>query len=78
MATRQCDSCGMPLDASRGNSPYCQHCVDENGNLQSRDERLERFTQWTMHQEGLPREAAQTKAMEHMKTMPAWKDAWKD
>jgi len=39
------------------------------------EERLERFTQWTMRQEGLDYSAAREKARSYMKTMPAWKDA---
>jgi hypothetical protein len=39
------------------------------------EERLERFTQWTMRQEGLDHDAALVKARAYMKTMPAWKDA---
>jgi hypothetical protein len=55
--------------------PYCGYCAPE-GNLPPRDERLERFTQWTMRQDGLDYQAAREKAIAYMKTMPAWKDAF--
>ena len=37
-----CESCGMPIETGR----YCQHCVDENGELQSFDERFGRMVAW--------------------------------
>jgi hypothetical protein len=75
-----CESCGMPLAGAEDHAladltiPYCVYCAPE-GKLPSADERLERFTQWTMLQEGLDYSAAREKARAYMKTMPAWKDA---
>ena len=40
------------------------------------EERLARFTQWTMRQEGLDHDVARVKALAYMNTMPAWKDAF--
>jgi hypothetical protein len=54
--------------------PYCTYCAPE-GTLPPFDDRLERFTQWTMGQEGLDHDVAREKARAYMKTMPAWKDA---
>ncbi len=78
----RCDSCGMPLatadDHALGDPsiPYCRHCTREDGTLQARDERLERFTQWSMRAEGLDYETAKARAEAYMATMPAWrKDA---
>jgi hypothetical protein len=53
--------------------PYCNHCAPE-GKLPPYEERLERFTQWTMGQEGLDYAAAHEKARSYLKAMPAWKD----
>jgi hypothetical protein len=37
MSTAQaCESCGMPIETGR----YCGYCTDENGVLQSFDERF--------------------------------------
>jgi hypothetical protein len=75
-----CESCGMPLAGAEEHAladpsiPYCNHCAPE-GKLQSVDERLERFTQWTMREDGLDYPAAKEKARAYLKTMPAWKDA---
>jgi hypothetical protein len=54
--------------------PYCTYCAPE-GTLPAPEERLERFTQWTMRQEGLDYPAARQKARAYMKTMPAWRDS---
>jgi hypothetical protein len=76
-----CESCGMPLAGAEDHAladpsiPYCRFCAPE-GVLPSREERLERFTQWTMRQEGLDYGAARDKAIAYMKTMPAWKDSF--
>ncbi len=76
-----CESCGMPLAGAEDHAladtsiPYCVHCAPD-GKLQPADERLERFTQWTMCQEGLEYAAAREKALAYMKSMPAWKDAF--
>jgi hypothetical protein len=76
-----CESCGMPLAGAEDHAladpaiPYCIHCAPE-GTLPPPEERLERFTQWTMRQEGLDHAAAREKAVAYMKTMPAWKDAF--
>lgn len=75
-----CESCGMPLAADSDHAlhdpsiPYCGYCAPE-GKLPAAEERLERFTQWTMRQEGLDYEPAREKARAYMKTMPAWRDA---
>ena len=71
MAKTPCESCGMPIEAG----PYCQYCIDEEGNLQAFEERLERMTQWMRRtQDGLSQEAAELKALDHMATMPAWRN----
>ena len=76
-----CESCGMPLAGAEAHAlgdpaiPYCSHCAPD-GKLQPADERLERFTQWMMGQEGLDYAAARQKALAYLKTMPAWKDAF--
>ena len=75
----RCDSCGMPLatdtDHALGDAtiPYCRFCTKEDGTLQPRDERLERFTQWAMKQDGLDYDSARAQAAAYMATMPAWR-----
>ena len=81
MTVAACESCGMPLATDTDHAladpaiPYCHYCAPD-GSLPAPEERLERFTQWSMRQEGLDHDAARTKALAYMKTMPAWKDAF--
>ncbi len=67
----KCQSCGMPVESGT----YCQHCVNEAGDLQSFDERFERMSQWMLSQEqAASREEAEKRTLEYMATMPAWRD----
>ena len=76
----RCESCGMPLEKVEDHAlgdpaiPWCRFCTTAEGRLQPRDERLERFTQWTMEHEGLDRAAARAQAIAYMRAMPAWRD----
>ena len=40
--THPCESCSMPIETGR----YCQHCVDETGQLQAFEVRFERMISW--------------------------------
>ena len=79
-AVATCESCGMPLAGAEDHAladpsiPYCTHCAPD-GELPPAEDRLERFTQWMIAQEGLDYSAAREKARAYMKTMPAWRDA---
>jgi hypothetical protein len=67
----RCESCGMPVDEG----PYCRHCVDRNGSLQSFDERLRRATDFILAQNpDLDRAGAERQARASMRLMPAWRD----
>jgi hypothetical protein len=71
MASTPCESCGMPIEAGL----YCQHCVDERGELQSFEDRFERMVEWRKRQEPqFPRAELERKTLAYMATMPAWKD----
>ena len=79
-ATTTCDSCGMPLleaaDHALGDlaNPLCRYCTDDAGRLKPFEERLERTTQWAIRHEGLERPAAEARARQYLRGMPAWKD----
>jgi hypothetical protein len=79
-ALATCESCGMPLAGSEDHAlsdpaiPYCVYCAPE-GVLPPAEDRLERFTQWMVAQDGLDYASAKEKARAYMQTMPAWKDA---
>jgi hypothetical protein len=61
----------MPIEAG----PYCQHCVDASGKLQTFDERFERMVQWQARREpNAARADVEKKTLAYMATMPAWKD----
>lgn len=65
--TDKCQSCGMPIDVGI----YCEHCVDENGELQDFDTRFERMIAWQMRRGG-SRADAEAKTLDYMASMPAW------
>ncbi|MGJ8527778.1 hypothetical protein [Maritalea sp.] len=65
----KCQSCGMPMETGI----YCQHCVDEDGQLQDFDTRFERMVGWQVNK-GSPRAQAEAETLEYMATMPAWAD----
>jgi hypothetical protein len=75
-----CESCGMPLGSAADHagsdetSPYCAYCVTPSGELQPFEERFERVIQWGVRKEGLERAAAEVRAREYMRSMPAWRD----
>ena len=61
----------MPIESG----PYCQHCADETGALQSFEERLARMSQFIKRQTpDLSDGNARIRAIEYMATMPAWRD----
>jgi len=71
MSHQQCQSCAMPIETGL----YCQHCVDEKGNLQPFEDRFERMVQWVSGQQpGLSLEDAQKQTLAYMAQMPAWRD----
>jgi hypothetical protein len=61
----------MPIESG----PYCEHCVDAEGRLQTFDERFERMVgrQARRHPEQ-PREEVEAATLRWMATMPAWRD----
>ena len=66
-----CHSCGMPIESG----PYCKHCTDETGALQSFEERLTRMSQFMKRQSPELSDAdARIKSIHYMTTMPAWRD----
>jgi hypothetical protein len=63
--THTCGSCGMPIETGR----YCTHCTDENGHLQSFDQRFERMTAWQARRHpGTPREEIERQTLDYMAT----------
>jgi type II secretory pathway component PulM len=69
--TVACQSCGMNIETGQ----YCQHCTDENGQLQAFDVRFSKMVKWMLRQnQGLSRSSAESQVRRHMAEMPAWRD----
>jgi len=69
--THTCESCGMPIETGR----YCDHCTDENGQLQSFDQRFERMTAWQERRHpDTSRDEIERQTLDYMATMPAWRE----
>ena len=71
MSTSTCESCGMPIESG----PYCAHCTDAAGQLQSFDERFERMIGWQARRRpDSSRQQLESETLAYMATMPAWRD----
>ena len=61
----------MPIPAA----PYCQHCVDATGKLQSFEQRFERMLAWqTRQRPDATRAELERGTLAYMAAMPAWQD----
>ena len=61
----------MPIE----NDKYYRHCVDENGALQSFEERFDKMVSWVQKKEPqISRIDAEEKIRAYMRTMPAWQN----
>jgi hypothetical protein len=66
-----CESCSMPIETGR----YCANCTDENGRLQSFEDRFEKMVGWQARRSpGKSRETLERETLAFMARMPAWKD----
>ena len=53
-------------------SPFCDYCTDDGGQLLSAHQLLEHFTRWMMHRAGLKEDLAREEAVLYMRKMPIW------
>jgi hypothetical protein len=68
---QHCESCGMTVESG----PYCQYCTDEDGKLQSFDERFLRMVQFMKRRnDDLSQDEAEAQTLAYMATMPAWRN----
>jgi hypothetical protein len=66
-----CESCSMPIETGR----YCAYCVDDQGELQPFDERLERMMAFQQRRTpDATRAELEQATLAFMARMPAWKD----
>ena len=71
MSPKTCESCGMPIESG----PYCAHCTDSTGHLQSFDERFERMIGWQARQHpNASQQQLERETLAYLATMPAWRD----
>lgn len=69
--SHSCESCSMPIETGR----YCQHCVDERGELQPFEERFERMVAWQARRSPEKnRETLEAETLAYMGKMPAWQN----
>jgi hypothetical protein len=67
----KCESCSMPIESG----PYCQYCVDSNGQLQPFEERFGKMVDWQLKRNPTAgRAQAEKDTLAFMSKMPAWKD----
>lgn len=66
-----CESCGMPIESGR----YCEHCTDQDGNLQPFEDRFERMIAWQARRTPeASRAELETTTLKYLATMPAWRE----
>jgi hypothetical protein len=69
--TRPCESCSMPIETGH----YCQYCVDDQGQLQPFEERLERMMAFQQRRTpDASRAELEAATLAYMARMPAWRD----
>lgn len=67
-----CQSCGAPITEETAN-PFCQYCMDENGQLKSRETVRDGIAAWL--EMFTPNDGSvdfQKRADFYLKAMPAW------
>lgn len=59
--------------AKNPRSRYCRYCTNNEGMLQSPQERLAKLTAFIIEDEHISEEKAREKAIAQMRKLPAWK-----
>ncbi|MGA1836978.1 hypothetical protein VD659_08595 [Herbiconiux sp. 11R-BC] len=66
-----CESCSMPIESGR----YCEHCTDDNGQLQDFDTRFTAMVSWQQRSHPEASQAqVEADTLEFMAAMPAWRE----
>ena len=75
---KTCIACGMPMreksDFAMGDESkdYCVHCANDDGSMQSFEQKKEGMISFVIKTQGLARESAESAALSMMKKLPAW------
>jgi hypothetical protein len=78
MKMKTCIACGMPMkdksDFAMGDESkdYCVHCANEDGSMQSFEEKKVNMIGFIIKTQGLDNTAAESAALSMMKKLPAW------
>ena len=81
---KTCIACGMPMKQksdfamSDESKDYCVHCANEDGSMQSFEQKKESMTGFIIKTRGLAPEAAKGAAISMMKKLPAWEGCFAD
>jgi hypothetical protein len=81
---KTCIACGMPMreksDFAMGDESkdYCVHCANEDGSMQSFEQKKEGMIGFIIKTQGLALEAAESAAISMMKKLPAWESSFVD
>ncbi|MBD3349626.1 MAG: hypothetical protein GF400_10595 [Candidatus Eisenbacteria bacterium] len=70
-----CRSCAMPINEpnlEQMSEAYCEHCMNDEGTLKSRDEVKAGIARWIMAWQHVDEETAMKRAEHYMHAMPAW------
>ena len=76
---KTCIACGMPMKEKSDyamedeSKDYCVHCANEDGSMQSFEQKKENLIGFIVKTQGLAREAAEGAALSMMKKLPVWK-----
>lgn len=76
----KCVACGMPMEKPEDHAlgdvtkNYCRHCVKENGEMQSFEEKRANLIDFVTRTQGLDHKAAVGVVETMMKELPAWRD----
>lgn len=76
---KTCIACGMPMkkesDFAMGDTSkdYCVYCANEDGSMQSFEEKKQSLVNFTIKTQGLDKAVAEKAVENMMRQLPAWK-----
>ncbi len=80
MATRNCTSCGTPMEQLQDfplgdlSKRFCSRCAKPDGSMKSYEEALQGMAAFMSSSQGIPLERAVSVAQRYMAEMPAWRE----
>lgn len=75
---KTCIACGMPMQEKEDfpfgdeTKTYCVHCANEDGSMQTYEQKLVGMTAFIVQTQGLDEAVAQGVAKDMMRKLPAW------